>query len=309
MGRNLMDSKEIKVVEIPLNAASVEEHCNAIVESGEIGFWWYQGFDRVSHNFAVPFKGRAGSWWYQIKHGFCWPVDIYQGFDQHEVKLKYSKSYLGYQFQSSNPDSSNSCLYLNTIKHLKTYDEFTLNSKRRNKIRKGLSYLSIERLKVPNPKVIRTCCDIWNDVSQRTGWKKKINLDRFYREWLCLLECPGTNILLAREKRTSEIVGFYIVKIIGNVAYSDTIAVKSDKVSLNVNETMRFVYLVNAKKIKGVTQGSSSLVSNLENLEKFKRSLGFEPVALPAVTVFRPFIYPAMSIFTKKKLKRIIGKY
>jgi hypothetical protein len=303
-----MNWKEIQLEGISLEAASVEDHCKALVKAGEVGFWWYQGFDRVSHNFAVPFQDKIGNWWYQIKHGFCWPVQVYQKFDPDEVELTYTKSYLGYQFLNSDSGLSNSCLYLNTIKELKSYDEFTLGSKRRNKIRKGLNCLSIERLKVPDLIAIRTCCEIWNDVSRRTGWKKPIAFERFAREWRCLFDCPGTNILLAREKKTSEIVGFYVVKIIGNVAYSDTIAVKSDKVSLNVNETMRFVYLMNAKKIEGVTQASSSLVSNLENLEKFKISLGFEPVAFPAITIFRPLVHQAMSIFAKDKLNRVLGK-
>jgi hypothetical protein len=294
---------------LPLKACSVEEHCEALINLKHLPFWWYQGTSRVFGNFSVPFKDPCGNWWYQVKPGFCWPVEILRTIEPDQACPPLAKAYFGYQHLTRDESKANSRLVLNTILELKTYGAEKLNSKRRNKIRNGYKNCSLEVLKSFNKDAFDRCRAIWDDLSTRTGWKHAAKESVFNEQWCMLLDCPGITIIIARDRSSGEIAGFYIIKIIGDTAYSDTIAVYSDMLNTRANDVLRHAFLANAMKLPGVTKGWSAIKSSIKSLEYFKVSLGYEPCGFYANTHFVWGMRGALKLFFPEKYNRMMGRF
>ena len=302
-----MKSKQtpIEFPKLALNACSVDEYCKALNRIGSLSYWWYQGVSRIFGNYSLPFKDKNGNWWYQIKPGLCWPVDIFKSIESDKACPKLTKSYLGYQYIVTNNSDANSKLTINTIFDLKNYDPFNLKSKRRNKIRQGFKRCDLEILDCYNKRIFDECRLVWNSLSKRTNWKQPAKAKTFDSEWQMLLDCPGVSIILAREKKSDRIAGFMIVKIIGDTAYSDTIAVRTDMLPTRANDALRYAFLINSKRLDNVTKGYSAIKSSLKGLELFKSELGYTPYPFHAVTKLNIGVKIVLKTFFTDKYKRM----
>jgi hypothetical protein len=299
----------IEAPDIQLNHCSVKEHCTALHRLQRLPFWWYQQTSRLYGNPFIPFQDLNGIWWYQVKPGFCWPVDLYAAIDPSRTCPSWSRSFIGYQFLAPDSAQANCSLVVNTLQNLPEYGPARLSKDRRKKIRKGLKLCQIEILTKPEDLVFEACRAIWADLSRRTGWKRPLARSIFHNQWRLLLQCPGTTILLARDAETGQIVGFYIVKVIGDTAYGDTISVPTDKLTLNVNDALRYSFLINAGKIPGIRRACAAIRSTLSGLETFKSSIGFTAEPYPAHLVLRPGVTVLMKTLFRKQYDRMTGVF
>lgn len=304
-----MASKIIEVPELALNACSVEEHCKALIELRRLSFWWYQGTSRIFGNFSLPFMDKKGNWWYQAKPGLCWPVDALKLIEPANACPPFKKAYFGYQHLVADESEANSRLIFNVISDFENYGIEKLKGKRRNKIRNGLKNCSLDLLETYIKETFDECRLAWNDLSARTGWKHAAKEKVFGEEWHMLLDCPGVSIIVARERKTGKVAGFMITKIIGDTAYSDTIAARSDMLHTKVNDALRYSFLANAKKLPGVKKAYSAIKSTLKGLELFKSELGYEPYPFPARTELRVGLKTVLKLFFPAQYNRMTGRF
>lgn len=303
------ESVEIQIPPLDLMYCSVEEHCRSLLRIKNLSFWWYIGVNKTWGNFSIPFQDREGRWWYQVKPGFCWPVDLYVPVDKQSISLSFRKTFIGYQCPINNASYSNSSMTINTLRNLTQYGIHSVSKNRRKKIKKGMHRTHITILKEYDEKIFDECREIWADLSRRTGWKQPLLKKRFDREWGQMLSCPGITILLAHDVQCGRIAGFYIVKVIGDTAYGDTIAVHTDMMNTYANDALRFTFLVLASRIPGIRQASAAIRSNLKGLEAFKQSIGFVPEAMPAYIKLRPGIDFLLRLINPEQLQRLKGNF
>jgi hypothetical protein len=294
--------------DLPLNACSVDEHCEALLKIRHLPFWWYQGTSTIFGNFSIPFQDKMGNWWYQVKPGFAWPVEIYKVFDPAAVKLPISRTFIGYQYLTTE-EASESQVVINTNLNLKNYGPNSLKKDRRKGIRKGLARCSLTILEELNEEVLDGCMLAWNNLTARTGWKQPVKKDFFEQSWKEILGCPGYTIILAREKLSGQIAGFFITKIIGDTICGDTIAVRDDMLHTRANDALRYTFIINAATIPSVTKACCSVKSNDIDLENFKISLGYQPISFPAITKLRFGFRQLIKHFFGDYYNRLMGQY
>ena len=299
----------IEAPKLSLRACSVVEHCEALKRLKRLPFWWYQGTSKIFGNFSVPFRDKMGNWWYQVKPGLCWPVETLKTIEPSRACPAFTKAYFGYQHLVADESEANSRLVLNIISDLTDYEPEKLKSKRRNKIRNGLKNCTLELLETYNKETFDECRATWDSLSIRTGWKEPAKERTFDEQWRMLLDCPGVSIIIAREKTSGEIAGFMLTKVIGDTAYSDTIASHTDMLQTRVNDALRYSFLANAKKLPGIKKAYSAIKSSLKGLEKFKVELGYEPYRFPANTHLRAGLESVLRLFFPDKYNRMIGRF
>jgi hypothetical protein len=305
-----MSSKPLalEAPQLVLNACSVDEHCEALVKAGTLPYWWYQGTSSIFGNFSTPFRDNSDNWWYQVRPGFAWPVETYKLFDPTQVKLPISKTFVGYQCLTTEEASGNRVV-INTNLDLKNYGPDVLKKDRRKGVRKGLARCSLTMLGSLNDEILDGCVRAWNDLCARTGWKRPVAKDFFERSWNLILSTPGYSIILARDRSSGQIAGFFITKIIGDTICGDTIAVRDDMLQTRANDALRYAFIINAAKIPGVTKACCSVKSNDVGLEDFKASLGYEPISFPAFTKLRLGFRQLIKHLFADHYNRLMGKY
>lgn len=304
-------SSNTKIIEVPdlsLNYCTVDEHCNALLRIKKLPFWWYQGISRIFGNFSLPFKDNNNNWWYQVKPGFCWPVETYKTFDPKGVTLPLNKTFIGYQYLTTDSNTKN-IMIINTIEDLSKYGPDTLKKDRRKGVRKGFERCSLAILKDINEEIIEGCMRAWSDLTTRTGWKQPVSRDFFSETWRMILDCPGYSIIIAREAQKGEIAGFYVTKIIGDTTCGDTIAVRDDMLHTHANDALRYSFISNAAKIPVIKKACCSIKSNDQGLEDFKTSLGYKATSFPACTKIHWGFRHYLKYFRKDYYNRLLGIY
>lgn len=300
---------QIDTPNIPLKACSVAEHCQALREIGGMPFWWYVGTSRIFGNFSVPFQGGSGVWWYQVKPGLCWPVDCFVPMDPTAVRLSWRKSFLGYQHVVAEEKNANSRFVINAIRDLPCYGIDSINSKRRNAVRKGFRNVDLAVLAEYDAETFEQCRMAWGELTQRTGWKHAAEKETFETSWRLLLDCPGVSVVVGREKESGQVAGFLVTKVIGDTAYVDTIASRTEFLRTNVNDAMMYAFLINAQRIKGVRKAHYAIRSYDTTLEKFKTGLGFDPHPFPSRTRLRGLTGWLMKRFRRSDYRRMHGQF
>jgi len=295
--------KEIEYVKINMNCSSIFDYCAYMQKSKYNGFWWYLLPEKFFGNYSKPFQNQYGEWFFWIKPFFCWPVDFLKN---QASKPILSKSILGYQLRSDH-ENSNSFFSFRMIYDLKNYSEENISAKRRNLIRKGIERSYINTIDINNYEIIEHCLNIWNEHSARTGWKRKLNYNYFFSSWNELLQCPGTTILYIKEKETSRIIGWLIVKIIGEMAFIDTIATSTEKGRTNPNDSLIYTAIMNLKDIPKVKCVQYGLSSPIESLENFKESIGFKIIKLPSFLHVNPILKIFLKSFKPNVWERLRG--
>ena len=117
---------------------------------------------------------------------------------------------------------------------------------------------------------------VWNSHVRRTSWNRQCEHTTFTQWWRPLADMAGTNVLGARDKQTGILCAWLIARIVEGTVYVDTIASHTDRLDQRPNDTLIFMLLYNAAQIDGVKHAHYFLKSDLETLEKFKQSLGFD---------------------------------
>jgi hypothetical protein len=294
---------------IQLNHATVDEYCRAFAgPKRESGIWWYIRRHSLFGNFSLPFQDRSGSWWYQVKPWFCWPVEMLKA-QVGKVRLPRNKSWIGFQHLTGKREGANSQLVLNVIDDLNLYDESRIIPDKRRTLRKGAKRCEVILLKEANKHIFQEALSAWNDLVARTGWKKPLTYREFEKGWKDLLDFPGTGILLAFERSRGLLAGWLIVRIFGGTAYVDTIASKSGLLGNAPNDILIYTFLRNAQRLSEVSRAYYSIKSMVEPLEKFKRSLGFEPKPFPATLCVRPGFHSLLKCVSPNHHKRLIGDF
>ena len=299
----------IEVPALPLKACAVEEHCRALIALERLPYWWYQGTSRLLGNYSLPLCDAAGNWWFRVKPGFCWPADCFRPIEAAKACPPWRKTWIGYQHVVPDEAGANSRLTINAILDLAGYGEGLISAKRRNAIRKGFKACTLEVLASPDAATVAGCRSAWNDLSARTGWKHAADEATFHGTWRLLLDVPGASIVVGRDGASGEVAGFLITKIIGDTAYVDTIASRTDMLRTNVNDAVMYAFVVNAARLPGVTKAQYAIKSNVADLERFKTSLGFVPHPFPARLVFRPGVSALLRVLAPDKYHRMWGHF
>ncbi len=299
----------ISVPSIPLSCASAIEYFRSLQLRPDVPFWWYMGTYEKKNNLSTPFEDRFGNWWYQLKKGFCWPADFLTPIESTKANPPLLKSFFGFQHILPDDTQCNSRLVINIIRDLSNYSLQSIDDKRRNAIRKGSRFCELHILESYNSELSQGCLDAWNQLSLRTGWKKPLKMQVFTESWRRLLDLPATTIIVGLDKESGRVAGFLITKAFGDTAYVDTIASHSDLLKLNVNDILMYTFLVNAQLLPAIKKVHYAIVSNINSLEKFKQSLGFEKYPYPARTCLRPCVGLAMRFLFRSKYRRMTGKF
>lgn len=302
-------TQAIEAPALPLNACSVAEHCEALRKHGRLPFWWYLARHPLWGNYSRPFQDRSGGWWYQVKPGLCWAADFLTPLSAQQVRLPLSKSYLGFQHVVPAEEEANSHLVINAITDLGAYSERVIDAKRRNAIRKGLRSCTLEVVSSYHEPTVEQCRLAWKGLTERTGWKHAQDRGEFHSNWRERLQVPGRSIIVGRDLQSGEVAGFLLTKIIGNTAYVDTIASRTDLLRCNVNDALMFAFLMNARQLPGVTKAHYAIRSYVETLEHFKRALGFKPVPFPARVVLRGAAGSVLKRLSPTKYRRMFGLF
>ena len=304
-----LDPIPIVAPELPLSFCSVQEHCKFLLETRRLSFWWYRFPSKVFGNYSLPFLDRFDNWWYQAKPGFCWPVETYKLIEPNRVSIPLTKSFLGYQHLVGDKSKATSQLVINTNFNLKSYGYQILKKERRKNIRKGLKNCELTMVTKLTEEILDDSHAAWTNLTNRTGWLHPVSKQFMAETWRMILDCPGSSIIIARQRSSGRIAGFFITKIIGDTACGDTIAVRNDMLHTRANDALRYTFLVNAARISGVTNACCSVRSNDENLESFKTSLGYKPVSFPARLVLRWGMGFALSLLYRDHYNRIVGHH
>lgn len=301
------NASEIEVPQLNLSHASVRQHCETLREIGKLPFWWYIGASGTFGNYSLPFSDAKGNWWYQVKPGLCWPADCFAPIDAKSACPPLMKTFMGYQHVVADESLANSHFVINAILDLSAYGTESINAKRRNAIRKGFRSCELSVETAPDDATLDGCLKAWNDLTQRTGWKHAQDAGEFFESWRLLAKCPGTSIIVARDIETREVAGFLVTKIIGDTAYVDTIASRTDMLSVNPNDAVMYAFLLNARNLPGVTKAHYAIKSSVTMLEKFKTGLGFIPHPFPLRTVFRPGVGLMLKKLKPQHYNRMMG--
>lgn len=300
--------QEISVPDLRLKACSVDEHARALIEMRRLPFWWYQGTSRIFGNYSIPFQDEAGRWWYQVKPGLCWAVDCFRPVRPDSVKMPFGKACFGFQHVVENDTQANSHLVINAILDLGSYGLGFIDRKKRSNVRRGLEHCELSLLESFDEVVFEGCRAAWNDLSTRTGWKHRVDKAEFHESWKLLVSCAGVSVLVGRDRKSGQVAGFLITKIIGDTAYVDTIASRTDMLSLHINDAMMYSFLAASSRLPGVGKAHCAIKSYVEPLERFKVSLGFKPHPFPARTRLKYGIELLMPLFFRSKYNRMIGR-
>ena len=300
---------EIDVPPLKLNRCSVAAHAEALIALERLPFWWYQGASKVFGNFSLPFRDREGNWWYQVKPGLCWPVDCFAPIDPARARPALTKSFLGFQHVVAEEAQADSHLVINAILDLQSYGVQAINAKRRNAIRKGFQNCELSVVEDPDEYVLQGCLQAWNDLSRRTGWKHALDKEQFFTSWRTLIACPGVSVIVGRDRGAGEVAGFLVTKIIGDTAYVDTIASRTEMMRTNVNDAVMYAFVRNAAGREGVSKAHYAIKSNVTKLEKFKTGLGFVPHPFPARTRLRLGVRQALMLVGRHKYDRMTGRF
>jgi hypothetical protein len=299
--------QEINMPNLALRYCTSDEYCMALQKMKGLGFWWYQDPSNKNHAFSRPFLSKGGIWWYQVKPGLAWPVNILTPLNG--AALAFGQKYLGCQYRTENLGSQNSYLIFNVIENVKSYTSASIDDKRRAAIRKGLRLCNLHVVDRFEKNIFNGSLKAWNDLVSRTGWKKKLNYSLLEESWKKMLDMPGSTIIVGLDSQTGDVAGFIIVKVIEHTAYIDTIASSNAMARLNINDLLIYSFLMNAKKIFNVQYSHYGLLSSVENLEKFKRSLGFKPQKYPATTRLTPGVGLVLKTFFPAKYNRLFGYF
>ena len=305
----MAQTQAIETPVLPLRACSVSEHCQALQENGKLPFWWYLGRSKLLGNFSIPFQDEKGNWWYQVKPGLCWAVDCFAPIEPDQARPAIGKSYLGRQHVVPSETQANSHFVINAIADLRTYSEESVNAKRRNSIRKGFRSCTLEVVAEFDDETFDQCRLAWRELTERTGWKHAVDKQEFDKSWCMLLQCPGVTIIVGREQESGQVAGFLVTKIIGDTAYVDTIASRTEFLKANVNDAVMYAFLINAQRLEFVGKAHYAIRSYAEKLEKFKQGLGFVPVPFPAHTALRGQMAFILKRFFPDKYRRMFGLF
>jgi hypothetical protein len=306
-GSTAREATQIEVPLLPLRHSTVDEHAQALVAARSIPFWWYQGTSRLLGNYSLPFRGSDGTWWYQVKPGLCWPVDFLRSRPATQPGPPISRSYMGYQHIIDDDRHANSRLVINVIGDLRGYGAASVGRTRRKAIRRGLRECDVGIVTAYERDTFEECRQAWNDLSQRTGWRRPVPTAAFETSWRALLDLPGVSIMVARHRVSGRVAGFRITKIIGDTAYGDTTASSTAMLDTNVNSAMMYAFLAAAATLPGVTKAHLALKSRLVSLEDYKTSFGFEAHRFAAVTRLRPGVAPALRLVSPANYDRMTG--
>lgn len=310
MSQAAKQSTETSVAPVlTLKHCSVDEHCAALQRIRVLPFWWHLGLHRILGNFSIPFRGYYGNWWYQVKPGLAWTADCYLRLPRTGARPQFTWCVFGYQHMVPNAEEANSTLVINTIENFSSYSEKQLDAERRKGIRRALKKCTVEIARNFDRETIEGCLAAWNELTARVAWRRQYSLTEFEASFRALLDCPGADIIVGRDAESGQVAGFVITKVIGDTAYVDTIASRTEMRNLRVNEAMEFSFLANAAKLPGVVRAHGSIRSYQVALEKFKQGLGFVPISFPTYTRLRgPTEFLLKAIFPKK-YRRMMGTF
>ena len=199
-------------------------------------------------------------------------------------------------------------MHFNVIRDLRGYGIETVARNKRRAIRKGLRSLDIRVVNPADKDVAAGACEVWNSHVERTDWNSAMSEEEFRQSWAELSDSPGTTVLVATEKEPPHTMcSWLIARIIDSVIYVDTIASHTERLRYRPNDAAIFMALVSAEA-QGVTKAHYSLKSNIESLERFKVSLGFEPYAFPSRLKLRGPVKLALMLFMPNAYKRLQGR-
>lgn len=299
--------QEIEVPAIELRHSTTDEYCRALQRCRHNAFWAYHATSRLFGNFGRPYQDREGRWWYQMRPGFSWPADVFEAFVPRSGP-PLRRAYLGYQHLIPDESAANCRLAINSIFDLPAYGVHALTTKRRNAIRKGLRACEIVRLDTPDPKCIHGALTAWKSLVGRTGWRSNLHEGALRARLMELLDLPAATVLLALDRQTGEVAGFLITKVFGDTAYVDTIASNSALLASNPNDALMYTFLRRAATIPGVNKAHYAIKSNVEALEHFKTTLGFEPTPRPARWTTPPGVKTLIRIASPTMYNRLMGR-
>ncbi len=300
------EPQDIEFPLIDLKHCTTDEYCRALVAEGDLPFWW-QHETPPDRNYAVPFQDTLGTWWYQVRPGYAWPADAVEAVPSPGRKLPYKKTYLAYQHVVPEAERSNGALVVNMILDLPAYGARSIGDKRRA-VRKGLKCCEVIAVETIDDRRMPGALKCWNDLVSRTGWRTLRDEAYIRRTWERIIAMPGTTILLAIDREKDDVAGFLIIRTFGRTSYVDTIASNSDLLDSRPNDILMWTMLRNAQRIDGVTRAHYSIKSDVEALEKFKQSIGFEPVRFPAMLHARPGMMTALRLLKPATYRRLTGR-
>ena len=246
----------------------------------------------------------GGIWWRQLYQGFWWPFDIQQPFEV-GPKPPLGKRFIGYQHLTEK-ERANCYLRFMCIENLQNWGPDRLEKKQRSVIRKSFEKLNLKKIDRFDEKEAKQAMFSWNDLVERTGWRKKMQEGEFLKYWNDLLKIPGVTTIGAYKDET--LVGWIIGTLYSNGhCYPNRYASHRDYFSLSSNDALIYCFLLSAKAMGAKIANFGLFIPEKPQLDKFKEHLGFKMVSFPAYISLNPLAKLGMQIFKPEQLDRITG--
>lgn len=297
---------EPETPQLALAPATADEYCRSVLHTRRAEMWWFQTGLAPYAGFSRPFRDHDGRWWWRPKPQFAWPLDYYQPFAC-RPRLPRRSCLLGYQYPVP-AEEANSLVHFNVILNLPGYGIERVASEKRRAVRKGLRELELRAVDPRDAPVAEEARVVWNSHVQRTGWNKLFDARRFLSHWQVLADHAGTIVLAARQRQSGLLCAWLIGRLVEGCAYVDTIASHTDRLDSRPNDTLIFVFLVNAARA-GMQYANYFLRSSLEPLERFKQSLGFDSSGLPSRLCVNPLVAAGVRLLIPASWRRLRGDW
>ncbi|MBI3835964.1 MAG: hypothetical protein HY287_16685 [Planctomycetes bacterium] len=260
---------------LPLAKTTIDAYCRAVCTVQHNEFWWY--YNGLTRRFRrqKPIQDSTGRWWWMVKPYFAWPVDFFRPITN-AASVRPRPMLLGWQFPTIEAES-NSIVRQNVISDLHGYGLDRIDRDKRRAVRRALRELRYEVVRPDDAAIAEEARVVWNSHVQRTGWNRTMGAEEFGQSWAELAQMPGSTVIAARESGGRGLLcAWMIARVLDETIYIDAIASHSDRVSGRPNDGLIFLALRSAAQA-GAIRAHYSLLSRIESLEAFKRSLGFTP--------------------------------
>ncbi|KPJ56401.1 hypothetical protein AMJ49_04975 [Parcubacteria bacterium DG_74_2] len=256
---------------------------------------------------AAKFTGAVynkGIWWRELYKGFWWPFDIQEEFTV-GPKPPFLKAFLGYQHLAKETEA-NCYLRFMVIKNLQDWGPDKLQKKQRSVIRKAFENLEIRKIDKFNKKQAEQAMFSWNNLVERTSWRKKMTQKTFFNYWNKLFDTPGLTLIGAYKNEL--LVGWLIGILYDNGhCYPSRYVSHRDYFDLLANNALIYCFLLSAQTSGAKTANFGLFLPDKPGLDRFKEHLGFKRKNFPAYIYLNTLAKLAIKILKPKELNRITG--
>ncbi len=222
---------------------------------------------------------RRGRYWYRQLGGMYWAVNWTARMDDREARAPHPLAW-GYRTSVAEGVPANGTLWLQMMPDITGYDLAALPSKRRNQLRK--CWRQVELVALTGPELLlEQGHRVVTSAYRRTGYGAPVRPSSYHRT------APGEIGTLGRVHLAGlvhgRLAGYLVARAVERTAYIAAVHLDTELLPSNVGTGLVFEFVQICRRTPGIREivyGPHSRYD--EPLCRFKKGMGFPPVAIPA---------------------------